>query len=61
MPGGPSDLVAALGKDDQKVYVSRSTRLVVTRLGENGGGRRADGTDFDTGFWTRLMAAAPTR
>lgn len=57
--GAPADLVAAQGRHDQKIYVSRSRRLVVARLGEDGGGRRADGTDFNTGFWTRLMAASP--
>ncbi len=57
--GAPPDLVAAQGRHDQKIYISRSRRLVVARIGEDGGGRRADGTDFNTGFWARLMAAAP--
>jgi hypothetical protein len=33
-PGCPKDTVAALGKDDQKIYVVPSLDLVVTRFGD---------------------------
>jgi CubicO group peptidase (beta-lactamase class C family) len=58
----PPDLVAALGKDDQKIYVSRSLDLVVTRIGANAGARSVDAlSGFDAELWRRLVAAAPSR
>lgn len=58
IPSAPPDLFAGLGKDDQKVYVSRSLRLVVTRLGAQAGTRTAEAlSDFDEELWSRLMAA----
>lgn len=60
IPGAPDDVVAALGKDDQKIYVSRSTGLVVARLGNQGGGTDPfDPDSFNSALWTALMAAAP--
>jgi hypothetical protein len=54
------DLVAAQGKGDQKIYVSRSTDLVVARLGDAGGSNDELGSsDFSSLFWSKLMAAAP--
>ncbi|MCP3097990.1 beta-lactamase family protein [Myxococcus sp. K15C18031901] len=58
IPSAPQDLFAALGKDDQKVYVSRALGLVVTRIGAQAGTRTAETlSDFDEEFWVRLMAA----
>lgn len=58
--GAPVDLVAAQGKGDQKIYVSRSTDLVVARLGDAGGSNDELGSsDFSSLFWSKLMAAAP--
>jgi CubicO group peptidase (beta-lactamase class C family) len=57
IPSAPSDLVAALGKDDQKLYVSRALDLTVVRLGDN-----ADPTSklalsgFDDDLWKRIVA-----
>jgi CubicO group peptidase (beta-lactamase class C family) len=57
IPTAPAGLVAALGKDDQKLYVSRELDLVVTRLGD-----KADPSaplalsDFDAELWSRLIA-----
>ena len=62
IPAAPTDLVAALGAGDQKIYVSRDLDLVVTRTGSIlGAGRRARGalSDFDDELWRRIMAAAP--
>ncbi len=57
VPAAPADLVSALGADDQKIYVSRSTGLVVTRLGESAGPRAAAPSSFDSQIWSRIMAA----
>jgi CubicO group peptidase (beta-lactamase class C family) len=57
VPSAPSDMVAALGKDDQKLYICPSLELVVVRLGA-----KADPTSklalssFDNDLWTRLIA-----
>lgn len=60
IPGAPEDLVAALGNEDQKIYVSRSAGLVVSRLGERGGSGPPSSPDsFDSAFLGALMAAAP--
>ena len=60
VPDAPADLVAALGRDDQKIYVCPSLDLVVTRIGERGSAQRADAlSDFDNELWRRLMTAAP--
>jgi CubicO group peptidase (beta-lactamase class C family) len=60
IPTAPADLVAALGHDDQKIYVCRSLDLVVTRIGANAGTRSFDAlSGFDAELWRRLVAAAP--
>jgi len=57
IPAAPADLVAALGKDDQKIYISRSEGLVVTRLGEAAAAQADALSDFDDQLWAKLMAA----
>ncbi len=57
LPSAPLDLVAALGKDDQKIYVSRSLGLVVTRLGAAAAPTADALSDFDDELWARLQAA----
>jgi CubicO group peptidase (beta-lactamase class C family) len=52
IPAAPTDLVAALGLFDRKLYVVPSARLVVVRLGQ-----QATDKDFDEQFWTRLSRA----
>lgn len=59
IPSAPDDLVAALGKDDQKVYAAASLGLVVTRLGDRAGDVAASLSSFDDELWRRLLAAAP--
>ena len=60
IPDAPADLVAALGKDDQKIYVCRSLDVVVTRIGGNAGRRSRDAlSGFDTELWRRIVDAAP--
>ncbi|MBI4882930.1 MAG: serine hydrolase [Actinobacteria bacterium] len=45
--GAPADLVAALGAQDQKIYVSVSTGLVVARQGDAAKEDSANESDFD--------------
>ena len=57
IPSAPADLVAALGKDDQKLYVSRDLDLVVARLGAKASPEvRAALSTFDDPLWERLVA-----
>ena len=57
VPTAPASLVAALGKDDQKLYIVPEHRLVVARLG----GRAAPSSEaarspFDEDLWQLLSA-----
>ena len=56
IPSAPADLLAALGKNDQKIYVVPSRGLVVVRQGRDAGQGRLAASSFDTDLWTRIMA-----
>ena len=56
IPNGPTDLYAALGKNDQKIYVVPSQNLVVIRIGNTAGGVSLAGDDFDNTLWGKLKA-----
>ncbi len=56
IPNAPADLFAALGKNDQKVYVVPSQNLVVIRMGNTAGGVSLAGDDFDNTLWGMLKA-----
>ncbi len=51
----PDDMFAALGKNDQKIYVVPSQGLVVVRMG-NDGGLPAGANSFDNLFWEKINA-----
>lgn len=57
IPSAPEDVVAALGAGDQKIYVSRASRLVVVRQGDAAGGASAALSGWDDQLWQRIMAA----
>lgn len=61
IPTAPNDLVAALGANDQKIYVVPSLDLVVVRQGGAAESSKAAVTAFDDEWWKVLMAAAPQR
>jgi len=59
-PSAPTDLIAALGKGDKKIYVIPSLELVVVRHGEEAdvaGTNPAAPSAFDEQFWKRLRLA----
>ena len=56
IPAAPADLIAALGKNDQKIYVVPSLGLVVVRQGQSAGASRLAASSFDNELWTRIMA-----
>ena len=56
VPAAPADMIAALGKDDQKIYVVPSLGLVVVRQGSSAGARSMALSSFDNELWTKIMA-----
>jgi CubicO group peptidase (beta-lactamase class C family) len=54
IPNAPTDLYAALGKNDQKIYVVPSQKLVIIRMGNTAGGVSLAGSDFDNELWGKL-------
>lgn len=56
IPAAPDDLFAALGANDQKIYVVPSKSLVVIRTGESAGIQQLGLSSFDNELWIRLNA-----
>ena len=54
IPNAPADAWCALGKNDQKLYVSQSTGLVVVRMGNDAGNGGLAPTLFDNALWAEL-------
>jgi CubicO group peptidase (beta-lactamase class C family) len=60
IPSAPTDLVAALGKGDKKIYVVPSLELVVVRHGEEADASMGNPlaiSAFDEQWWRRLKPA----
>lgn len=55
---GPADMIAALGKNDQKIYVVPSQNLVVVRQGNSAGPVVAAASSFDNQLWSRISNLA---
>ena len=56
VPNAPPDMYCALGKDDQKIYVVPSQKLVVIRLGQSSGTPALALSGFDNELWGRLKS-----
>lgn len=56
IPEAPDDMYAALGKNDQKIYVVPSMDLVVVRQGNTAGGFSLASSSFDNQLWQRIMS-----
>jgi CubicO group peptidase (beta-lactamase class C family) len=54
IPHAPPDMFAALGKNDQKIYVVPSENLVVVRMGDNAYSSNLALTNFDDSLWQKL-------
>jgi len=54
IPNAPADLYAALGKNDQKIYVVPSQKLVIIRMGESAGNVQLALSSFDNELWEKL-------
>ena len=56
IPNAPLDTYAALGKNDQKIYVVPSQNLVIIRMGESAGNVQLATSSFDNELWGKLKA-----
>jgi CubicO group peptidase (beta-lactamase class C family) len=56
IPSAPSDMYCALGKNDQKIYVVPSKKLVIIRMGEAADGSNFALSDFDDVLWQKINA-----
>lgn len=58
IPNAPSDMFAALGKNDQKIYVIPSKKMVVIRMGEVGNPENPAFalSGFDNELWEKINA-----
>ncbi|MEE2770760.1 MAG: serine hydrolase [Bacteroidota bacterium] len=54
IPNAPDDLVAGLGANDQKLYISKSLKLVVVRMGASAGETQLGLSSYDNQLWDRL-------
>ena len=56
IPTAPSDMYCALGKDDQKIYVIPSRKIVIIRMGDAADGSNMALSDFDEVLWEKISA-----
>lgn len=58
IPNAPNDLVAALGRNDQKIYVVPSKKMVIIRMGEvaNPDNPSFGLSGFDNELWQKINA-----
>ncbi|GAA3626938.1 serine hydrolase domain-containing protein [Flavivirga jejuensis] len=56
IPNAPSDLYAALGKNDQKIYVVPSKKLVIVRMGNAANDSTFGLSTFDNDLWEKINA-----
>lgn len=56
IPNEPNDMFMALGKNDQKIYVIPSKKMVVIRMGEAADNVNLALSDFDNTLWQKINA-----
>ncbi|OIQ16247.1 MAG: serine hydrolase [Flavobacterium sp. MedPE-SWcel] len=56
IPSAPTDMYMALGKNDQKIYIVPSKKMVVIRMGESADGENFALSNFDNELWTKINA-----
>ncbi|WP_417875592.1 serine hydrolase domain-containing protein [Winogradskyella sediminis] len=54
IPDAPSDMYAALGKNDQKIYVVPSKKLVIVRMGQSADDDNFALSNFDNDLWIKI-------
>jgi CubicO group peptidase (beta-lactamase class C family) len=56
IPTAPNDLYCALGKNDQKIYIVPSRKLVIIRMGNAADNENMALSDFDEILWEKISA-----
>ncbi len=56
IPNAPADMYAALGRNDQKIYIVPSKNIVVIRMGNAADAVNFARSSFDNALWLRLNA-----
>lgn len=56
IPTAPSDMFMALGKNDQKIYVVPSKKMVIIRMGNAADNVNLTLSDFDETLWSKISA-----
>ncbi|WP_309607691.1 serine hydrolase [Flavobacterium sp.] len=56
IPSGSNDMFMALGRDDQKIYVIPSKKMVVIRMGNAADGSNFALSGFDNELWLKINA-----
>ncbi|MEO8234476.1 MAG: serine hydrolase [Flavobacterium sp.] len=56
IPSGPTDMFMALGKNDQKIYIVPSKKMVVIRMGDAADAINLALSDFDNVLWQKINA-----
>ena len=56
IPSGPSDMFMALAKNDQKIYVVPSKKMVIIRMGDAADAVNLALSDFDNVLWQKINA-----
>ena len=54
IPNAPNDLIAGLGKNDQKMYIVPSQKLVIIRMGDDAGESLLGPSSFDNDLWAEI-------
>lgn len=56
IPSAPDDMYCALGKNDQKIYIIPSRKLVIVRMGNAADSVNMALSDFDEVLWEKINA-----
>ena len=56
IPNAPNDMFMALGKNDQKIYVISSKKMVIIRMGDAADTVNLALSDFDNTLWKKINA-----
>jgi CubicO group peptidase (beta-lactamase class C family) len=56
IPTAPNDMYMALGKNDQKIYIIPSKKMVVIRMGDTADNANLALSDFDSILWQKINA-----
>lgn len=54
VPAGPTDMYMALGKNDQKIYIVPSKKMIVIRMGNAADGENFALSEFDNELWEKI-------